>query len=195
MNHDRIISNINRWIKLTDEEIDFFTSRLSHRKIRRKQYVLQEGDICGHYTFVNKGCLRLYTVDGNGIEHILQFAPEDYWVADIGSFHQEVPTSLYIDALEPTEILQISKPDLISTFEKFPAFDRVFRIMVENAFVGLQKRILQNISSTAEERYLTFFKSYPQLVNRLPQTQIASYIGITPEFLSKLRKNLAMKKL
>lgn len=194
MNHELIISNINRWINLKNEEIGFFTAHLTHRKIRRRQYVLQEGDVCRHYTFVNKGCLRLYTVDANGIEHILQFAPEDYWVADIGSFHQEVPTSLYIDALEPTEILQISKPDLISTFETYSTFDRVFRILVENAFVGLQKRVLQNISSTAEERYLTFVKNYPQLVNRLPQIQIASYIGITPEFLSKIRKNLATGK-
>lgn len=194
MNHDRIISNINRHIKLQAEEIDFFTSRLNHRKIRRKQYVLQDGDICRHYTFVNTGCLRLYTVDANGTEHILQFAPEDYWVADIGSFHRETPTSLYIDALEPTEILQISKADLNSTFETFPAFDRVFRIMIENAFVGLQKRVLQNISSTAEDRYLTFRENYPQLANRLPQTQIASYIGITPEFLSRIRKQLAARK-
>ena len=178
---------------MSDEEIEFFTSNLNFRKIRRRQYILQEGDICKYYTFVNKGCLRLYNVDENGVEHILQFAAEDWWIADIGSFYSETHTSLYIDALEPTEIFQIEKPDLIEAFIKYPSFDRVFRVLIENAFVALQKRVLQNIGSTAEERYLTFVESYPQLVNRIPQTQIASYIGITPEFLSKIRKNLSQK--
>lgn len=195
MDQELIVNNITRWIPLTSEEIDGFTSRLIYGKIRRRQYILQAGDVCRHYTFINEGCLRLYYVDAKGIEHILQFAPEDYWVADIGSFHKEVPTSLYIDALEPSEILQIAKLDLTSTYVNYPVFDRVFRVLVENAFIGLQKRVLQNISSTAEERYLTFVGNYPQLVNRLPQTQIASYIGITPEFLSKIRKNLATRKV
>lgn len=194
MNYDRLVKNINRWVNLSVEEIDFLTARLSYRKIRRRQYILQEGDICRHYTFVNKGCLRLYTVDVNGVEHILQFAAEDWWIADLGSFYEETPTVLYIDALEPTEIFQIEKSDLIETFVTHTGFDRVFRVMIENAFINLQKRVLQNISSTAEERYLTFVDSYPQLVNRLPQTQIAAYIGITPEFLSKIRKNLSRKK-
>lgn len=194
MNHDCIIENINRWIELSKEEIEFFTSKLNFRKIRRRQYILQEGDICRNYTFVNKGCLRLYYVDANGVEHILQFAPEDWWIADIGSFYNETPTELYIDALESTEILQIGKPELIQAFVNYPNFDRVFRVMIEKAFVALQKRVLQNISSTAEERYLTFVENYPNLVNRIPQTQIASFIGITPEFLSKIRKNLSKKK-
>jgi CRP-like cAMP-binding protein len=193
VDRELIVKNITRWIPLSDAEIDFFTSRLIYRKIRRRQYILQAGDVCRHYTFVDKGCLRLYSVDENGTEHILQFAPEDYWVADIGSFHEEAPTSLYIEALEPTEVLQITKLDLISTYIHYPAFDRVFRVMVERAFVGLQRRVLQNIGSTAEERYLIFAKNYPQLVNRLPQTQIASYIGITPEFLSKIRKKLTQR--
>ena len=193
MNYKRIVKNINKWIELSDEEIEFFSSKLNFRKVRRRQYILQEGDICKHYTFVNKGCLRLYSVDENGVEHILQFAPEDFWVADIGSFHQETTTSLYIEALEPSEVLQISKSDLMETFFNYPSFDRVFRIMMENAFIGLQKRVLQDISSTAEERYLTFVENFPQLVNRIPQTQIAAYIGITPEFLSKIRKSLSQK--
>jgi CRP-like cAMP-binding protein len=155
---------------------------------------LQEGDVCRHYTFVNKGCLRLYYVDENGVEHILQFAPENWWIADIGSFYKETPTELYVDALELTEIIQIEKSDLIEAYVNYPNFDRVFRVMIENAFVAMQKRVLQNISSTAEERYLTFVESYPNLVNRIPQTQIASYIGITPEFLSKIRKNLSKKR-
>ncbi|MEZ5426262.1 MAG: Crp/Fnr family transcriptional regulator [Pyrinomonadaceae bacterium] len=194
MKDELIIKNITRWIPLSNAEIDFFTSRLIHRKIRRKQYLLQAGDVCRHYTFVNQGCLRLYNVDTGGVEHILQFAPEDFWIADLGSFYEEVPSSLYIDAHESSEVLQIAKPDLIATFVNHPSFDRVFRIMMENAFIKLQKRVLQGISSTAEERYLSFVENYPQLVNRLSQIQIASFIGITPEFLSKIRKNLSQKK-
>lgn len=193
MNYELIKANIGARIQLSEEEIDFFTSRLNLRRVRRRQYILQEGDVCRHYTFVNKGCLRLYSLDENGVEHILQFAPEDFWVSDIGSFHQETPTSMFIEALEPSEILQITKPDLLETFLAYPSYDRLFRVMMESAFIALQKRVLQNISSTAEERYLTFAETFPQLINRLPQTQIASYIGITPEFLSKIRKNLSQK--
>lgn len=194
MNYERIIKNISRWMALSEAEVDFFTSRLTYRKIRRRQYLLQAGDVCRHYTFVNEGCLRLFHMGVNGVEHILQFAPEDYWVADIGSFYEEVPTSLHIEALEPSEVWQISKPDLTATFATHPGFDRVFRVMMERAFIKLQKRVLLDISATAEEKYLAFVENYPQLVNRLPQTQIASFIGITPEFLSKIRKNLSRQK-
>lgn len=195
MNYERIIKNISRWMALSEAEVDFFTSRLTYRKIRRRQYLLQAGDVCRHYTFVNEGCLRLFHMGVNGVEHILQFAPEDYWVADIGSFYEEVPTSLHIEALEPSEVWQISQPDLAATFVTHPRFDRVFRVMMERAFIKLQKRVLLDISATAEEKYLAFVENYPQLVNRLPQTQIAAFIGITPEFLSKIRKNLSRKKL
>ena len=195
MTTERIVKNIIRWTTLSDAAIDFFTSRLTYRKIRRRQYLLQAGDVCRHYTFVNEGGLRLFHMDVNGVEHILQFAPEDYWVADLSSFWEETPTSLYLEALEPTEIWQISKADLIATFVAHPGFDRVFRVMMERAFIKLQKRVLLDISATAEEKYLAFVENYPQLVNRLPQTQIASFIGITPEFLSKIRKNLSRKSL
>ncbi len=124
MNHERIIENISRSMPLRRHEIDFFTARLSHKKIRRMQYILQADYLCRHYTFVNEGCLRLFHVDAGGSEHILQFAPEDYWVADIGSFHKEIPTSLYIEALEPSEVWQIARPDLMAVFESCPSFDR-----------------------------------------------------------------------
>lgn len=194
MTTERIVKNITRWATLSNAEIDFFTTRLTYRKIRRRQYLLQAGDVCRHYTFVNAGCLRLFQVAEDGVEHILQFAPEDYWVADLGSFYEETPTSLYLEALEPSEIWQISKSDLTATFVSHPNFDRVFRVMMERAFIKLQQRVLQDISATAEEKYLAFVKSYPQLVNRLPQTQIASFIGITPEFLSKIRRHLSQTK-
>lgn len=160
------------------------------RKIRRRQYLLQEGDICRHYNFVLNGCLRMYLVDEKGTEHVLQFAIEGGWIADIGSLHADQPSHFCIDALEPTEVLRIAKEDLIDLYINHPAFDRYFRVLTENAFVGMQQRVMQNISSTAEARYLHFLEKYSHLFNRIPLVQIASFIGVTPEFLSKIRRNL-----
>ena len=162
---------------------DFFKARL----YRKKQYVLQEGDQCNQMNFVVRGCLRMYRVDDKGNTHIIQFAAENWWTLDIGSFHSRNPSELSIDALEDTMVLQISYDNLISLYTQAPKFDRIFRVLIENSYVGLQKRMLQTISSTAEERYESFIATYAHLSNRLPQTQIASFLGITPEFLSRLR--------
>lgn len=140
-----------------------------------------------------RGCLRMYQVDDKGNIHILQFASENNWVADIGSFHEKKPSKLNIDALEDTMVLQISYEDLTGMYDLAPKFNRIFRVMVENSYVALQRRMLQNISSSAEDRYLSFLQNYSHLVNRIPQTQIAAYLGITPEFVSRIRNNLAKK--
>lgn len=129
----------------------------------------------------------MYKIDDRGNTHTLQFASENYWINDLGSFHGVSPSALNIDALEDTVVLQISREDLISLYINAPKFDRIFRVLLENSFVRLQERLLQNISSTAEERYQSFLEVYPHLVNHLSQVQIASFLGITPEFLSRLR--------
>lgn len=126
----------------------------------------------------------------SGKEHNLQFAIENWWIGDIGSFHGDTPTRLNIEALENSIILQIKKEDQLKLFVDYPKFNRIFRVLAENAMVGLQQRVLQNISSTAEERYLDFLARYPQLFNRISNVQIASYLGVTPEFLSTIRKKL-----
>ena len=149
--------------------------------------MLQEGDICTQFNFVVRGCLRTYKIDEKGNTHILQFATENNWINDLGSFHGVRPSILNIDALEDTVALQISRDNLISLYKEAPKFDRIFRVLVEKAFVRLQDRLLQNISSTAEERYQSFLELYPHLINRLSQVQIAAFIGVTPEFLSRLR--------
>jgi len=136
----------------------------------------------------------MYLLDKKGNEHNLQFAVENNWIADIGSFHSENPSELFIEAMEQSTIFQINKKDLIFLYSHFPKFNRIFRVLIENAFVNLQKRLLQNISSTAKERYLDFLENYPELFNRISNVQIASYLGITPEFLSKIRKELASKQ-
>jgi len=132
----------------------------------------------------------MYKIDERGNTHIIQFAAENFWLVDMGSFHQRSTSELNIDALEESLVLQISYENLISLYLKSQKFNRIFRVLIENSFVALQKRLLQNISSTAEERYLSFLQTYAHLTNRLPQTQIASFLGVTPEFLSRLKNKL-----
>lgn len=180
-------------IPLNKEERQLVEERFKSRLYRRRQYVLQEGNTCTKYNFVIRGCLRMYQVDDKGNIHILQFASENNWVADIGSFHENKPSKLNIDALEDTMVLQISYEDLTGMYDLAPKFNRIFRVMIENSYVALQKRLLQNISSSAEDRYLSFLQDYPHLTNRIPQTQIAAYLGITPEFVSRIRNNLVKK--
>jgi CRP-like cAMP-binding protein len=172
---------------LNTGEKESVRAKFHPRLFRKRQFVLQEGDVCTQLNFVVRGCLRTYKIDEKGNTHILQFATEHNWINDLGSFHSVKPSALNIDALEDTVVLQISRDDLISLYTTSPKFDRIFRVLVENAFVRLQERLLQNISSSAEERYQFFLELYPHLTNRLSQVQIAAFIGVTPEFLSKLR--------
>lgn len=182
-----LLSYFDRLISLDKEEKDLVTEKFRPRLYRKKQYVLQEGDICMQINFVVRGCLRMYKIDDKGGTHILQFAAEDNWITDLGSFYSEKPSELTIDALEDTMVLRVGHDDLITLYTQAPKFHRIFRVLIENSYVSLQKRLLQTISSTAEDRYQYFIDTYPHLVNRLPQTQIASFLGITPEFLSRLR--------
>ena len=156
--------------------------------------MLQESEVCSRFSFVVLGCFKMYAVDSNFKEHNLQFAVENEWIADVQSFYDEKPSKLYIEAVEPSVVLQISHEDLLYLYISYQKFDRNFRIINERKFINFQDRILQSISSTAEERYLNFQKDFPELIKRLPNTQIASYLGITSEFLSKVRKNIVSKK-
>ncbi|WP_217607362.1 Crp/Fnr family transcriptional regulator [Chitinophaga sp. GbtcB8] len=181
----------NGLIPLKGEEKELVQAKFHHRLYRKRQYILQEGDICTHLNFVVRGCLRLYKIDDRGNTHILQFAAENYWVNDLGSFHGLKPSELNIDALEDTVTLQITRDDLVTLFTQAPKFDRIFRVLMENSYIRLQQRLLQNISSTAEDRYKSFIEIYPHLVNRLSQVQIAAFLGIAPESLSRLRNGLS----
>jgi CRP-like cAMP-binding protein len=188
-----IVDHFASYLPLNEREKIALEPRLTEKNIKRKQFILQEGDTCRHYTFIVKGCFKMYKVDDKGNEHNLQFSIESGWIGDLGSFYAEKQSELYIEAIEQSVILQIAKPDLLFLFTNFPKFNIRFRVLVENAFVRLQHRVLQNISATAEEKYLDFINNYPGLFNRISNVQIASYLGITPEFLSKIRKELAAK--
>jgi CRP-like cAMP-binding protein len=191
---DQLIAYFAQYIPLRNIEKNELRKRVVEKKIKRRQFILQENDVCKYYTFVVSGCFKMYKVDDNGAEHNIQFAAENEWIADISSFHSGRASRLYIEAVEPSVILQIDPANLVYLYHNHPKFDRIFRIIAENKFIELQNRVLQNISSTADERYQAFLEQYPKLANRLPNTQIASYIGITPEFLSKIRRISAKNK-
>ena len=190
---DQLIVFFGSYVPLSEEEKTELTARVKERTVKRKEFFLQHGAICQHYGFVVRGSFRTYGVDTTGKEHNLQFAAENDWIVDIASLYGDKPSKLFIEALEPSVILLIAKNDLIYFYKHYPKFVRYFKVIFENKFVEMQNRVLQNISSTAEERYLTFLEHYPHLSNRIPNIQIASYLGITPEFLSKIRRDLAGK--
>ncbi len=155
--------------------------------------MLQEGDICDFEAFVLKGCIRSYYLDKDGVETILLFAVEDWWVSDLTSFSEQKPSNLFIETLEDCELLSIDYKNKSRLFEKIPAFERMFRIMVQRALGVLQQRFYASVSQTAEERYLQFMEKYPLVAQRVPQHQIARYIGVSPEFLSKVRSTMYKK--
>ena len=186
---ERVLQNIAKHISLTKEQENYFLSLLKNKKVRKKLFLSQEGDISKGPFFVTKGILRSYTVDKNGFEHVLQFAPPGWWMADMYSLITQQPGSLSIDAVEDSDVLLLPKQELDKLYNEIPAFERFFRILAENALVTFQQRLIDNLSLTAKERYANFCKRYPLLIERLPQKQVASYIGVTPEFLSKMLKS------
>ena len=161
----------------------FFTAK----KFRRHQYILQNGNVSRWETYVVSGLTRTYEVDDKGQEHVLQFGPEDWWVGDLFSFLTDTPTRFNVDCLEDTLVLQISKADLDLLYHRVPAIERYFRIIVQNAYIASVNRIASTLQKTAQERYQEFITRYPQVEQRVPNHQIASYLGITPQSLSRIR--------
>jgi CRP/FNR family transcriptional regulator, anaerobic regulatory protein len=186
-----LLEYFNRLIPLNQEERELVRSKFHAHLFLKKQFVLQHGAVCEYFDFVVRGCLRLFKVDEKGVYHILQFATENYWMLDLTSFHKRTKSVLNIDALEDTVVLRITYDDLIDLYVRAPKFDRIFRVLLENHFMQQQERIGQLFSSTAEERYQSFLETYPHLQNRLSQVQIAAYLGVTPEFLSRIRSRMA----
>lgn len=185
-----LFSKIEEKIKLTDAEKEICKSLFSPKKLRKRQYILQQDDICKNLVFVEKGILRSYSVDNKGSEHILQFALEGWWIADIYSFLTGEASEYNIDAIEDSELLQISKSALDELYEQVPKFERYFRILTQSNMVATQKRLTATLSAGADEKYLRLLSAYPNIVARVPQHMIASYLGITPETLSRVRKRI-----
>ncbi|MBY0535606.1 MAG: Crp/Fnr family transcriptional regulator [Chitinophagaceae bacterium] len=192
--YELILKNISRFVTLTPEEIQYFTSTLKEKKLKKRQFLVQEGDVCRSTYFVNKGCLRSYYTDKDGVEHNIQFSIEDWWAGDMASFITQKPSKISVIALEDSDLLVLDRQVQEDVFAKIPKFERFFRNLLQNAFVSAQERILANLSETAEERYLNFRKKYPEMDRRLPQNQIASFLGVTPESLSRIRRAISEKR-
>ncbi len=191
MNSDPILKTISQYISFTKGETEFFLSLFREKKIKKKQFLYQEGDVCKYTTFVNKGCLRTYAIDNSGTERVFQFATEGWWIGDIESLKNQTPTMMNTDALEDSEILLISRTDMDILYKRIPKYEHYSRMILENAYISHQQRILHNICFSAAERYGYFAQKYPEWMERLPQNQIASYLGITPEFFSKMKSRIS----
>jgi CRP-like cAMP-binding protein len=187
-------NNIKNHIDLSEVEFKKFNSFFTSKTIAKKGHFLKIGEICKHEGFVLKGCFRVFSLDENGDENILYFAINDWWLSDIDSFTNQIPSHFFIQAIEDSEILLISKPDKEKAYQEIPKIERLFRIMTQKFLVSNQRRILQKNSMTSEERYLFFLSNYPQIANKITNINLASYLGITREFLSKLRRKNTLKK-
>ena len=186
--------NINSHISLSEKEVNDFCNLFEDRFIKKKECLLKEGEICRFEGFVKKGLFRIYHIDNSGLEQVLYFGFEGWWIADIDSFTNEKPSRLFIEALEDSEVLLISRENKEFAYQHIPAIEKLFRIMTQKTHVALQRRMIDTLSKTAEERYIDFIDKYPQLYLRLTNLQIAAYLGISHEFLSKIRKRISQKK-
>lgn len=187
----QILSYIAQFVELDDAEKAHLLSILKPRKFLKRQFLLQAGDECRYETYVVSGCLKAYFVDADGNSHVVQFAVDDWWISDMDSLTNSTPSTLNIDAVEDTEVLQIEKKDFHELFIKIPKFNTLYRMMLMKAFIAHQRRIVDNLCKPAKERYLDFIQKYRDIEQRVPQHQIASYLGMTPEFLSQIRRKLA----
>ena len=188
-----LIQNILNHITLSKKELDSFCSLFNQKEVHKKNFLLREGEICKFEGFVIKGLFRVYHIDSNGFEQVLYFAQESWWITDIDSFTNEKPSQLYIQALEDSEVLLISKKDKEFAYNNIPKIEKLFRVMTQKTHIALQRRMIDNLSKTADQRYMDFIEKYPNLFQQLTNVQIAAYLGISHEFLSKIRRKIASK--
>jgi CRP-like cAMP-binding protein len=188
---DVLFYHIQEKVSLTNEDKEKIKTFFVAKRLRKRQYLLQEGEICKHLTFVAKGLLRTYNVDPRGDEHMSIFGWEGWWLSDFNSFLSGVPAVFNIDAIENSDLLLISKSDYEALTVTVPVMDRYFRILYQNSLVTKERRLMSTITHSAEERYLQLAESNPQIIERIPQNLIASYLGLAPETISRIKKNLA----
>ncbi|MET4108949.1 MULTISPECIES: Crp/Fnr family transcriptional regulator [Hymenobacter] len=177
-------------VPLTDADFTTFWGYLRPLALRKRQHLFQSGEVCNYYAFVTQGCLRSYSLTAEGHEHTLQFAPEDWWISDLYSLLTQQPSTMSIDALEDSQLLLLDQADLETIYAQCPVFERYFRLLMQSRYVVLQERVNAALSQTAAEKYQHFLRKYPTIVQRVPQHVIASYLGLTPESLSRVRRQL-----
>ncbi|MET0946039.1 MAG: Crp/Fnr family transcriptional regulator [Flavobacterium sp.] len=188
-----ILENIAKHVSLTPEEQAPFLSKLETNTYKTKTILLNAGEVCKHSYFVNSGILRSFNINDNIVEHVLSFACQGWWMSDMYSFFSQKPGQLFIEVLEDAEVVSLSKENQEQLYHDIPKLERFFRILIENSLVANQQRLMDNLSLTAEERFEKFTTKYGTLVHKVPQKQIASFIGVTPEFFSKMKARLLKK--
>ncbi len=179
---------------VADEQFEFIKTLFIPKKVKKGEFLLREGDMAKHGMFVASGCLRTYTIDNKGKEHILQFSPEDWWTGDMNSMVNDSPSQFFIDAVEDSEILLFDDASLQKLNKYIPESAAMYETALQKSLVAQNQRIISSLTATAEERYNAFLKKYPSLIQRVPQHMIASYLGISPETLSRIRKEQSRKK-
>lgn len=185
--YDSLYDYISSKVRISDEEFEQVKEAFTPKKLRKRQYLLQEGDVCRYAAFVVKGALRQYLVDEKGNEHITQFAIEDWWISDRESMASETPSNYNIDALEDCELLLLTRQNALDLEKNVPVYKELMDVVKERSAFAGQKRVVSALSYSAEEKYKEFINTYPKIVQRVPQHMIASFLGITPETLSRLR--------
>jgi CRP-like cAMP-binding protein len=189
--YEFFLASLRKYISLTDGEAFTITEKLQLRKVRKKQWLVTPGEYCKAEFFVNKGCLRAYYVDDDGHQHIVKFASEGWWISDIESLFNATPATLYVEALEDSDVILLTRTSQEELFELIPQLNKYFRLVYQKALANSSGRLLRTISGTAEQHYLQFVQQYPDMEQRVPQYMIASYLGVTPEFLSKIKGRMA----
>lgn len=194
MNIQPLLNYIAQHVALTKEEEAILESKVSYRKYLKGQFVVQQGDVCKYECFVISGCTKTYYVDDEGQEHIVMFSIEDWWTSDIGSFISQTPADFNIQCIENTELIMFSYDEIEALYEAIPKLERFFRRIIEKALVASQKRIIRSFSLSAKDRFLYFRNQYPKIEQRIPQYMIASYLGISKEFLSKIKSQIILEQ-
>ena len=189
----QILENINKIVTLSPQEELLFLSKIEIKTYKAKTVLVNAGEISQYSFFVNSGLLRSFNINDNIVEHVLSFACEGWWIGDMYSLISQKPGNLFIEVLEDAEVVLLSRENQNELFSQIPKLERFFRILTENSLVAHQERLMDNLSLTAEERFDKFCKRYPTIIQRVPQKQIASYIGVTPEFFSKMKSRLLKK--
>jgi len=182
-----------RYIEFTDEDLERIESVCIYKKLRKQQYLLQEGDVWRFHAFIAKGCLRTYSIDEKGVEHIVGFGISNWWVGDLESLKSNTPSKFNIDAVDDSEVILIPDRDYNKLVTEVPAFNKMIITIHDRSFMAAQRRILSFISHSAEEKYLAFLEMYPGFADCIPKNMIASFLGITRETLSRIRKAIANK--